>query len=256
MTIFKGVKIEEDILTITAGTLTIEAVRDGAALLYRTSQQESVSKELFCTYSKKEEMRGDWNTWIVDTKESYELFPALPNLPLVVKFTSDLLIMPKKKVELYVEIPLFVACNKGKSYTNTLFAEPSVSLKKTWFGESTQGELAYFLTSAVTTNSSQLLNCNFTAIAPVLFINSSNEYLHCNKILLTMSNLTLYASNEHLWTDKQTIRYRGVTEKSLIKNMGKPQAIPEGKVILRGQKPDLTELVRKSVDSLLDVKGA
>lgn len=255
MTAFKGIKVEDKIVSIKAGTLALEAVRKGDTLFYRENKLEEISTELQCSLLG-EEVDGEWNTWIIDKKESYELFPALPNLPLVVKFNNDLLIMPKKKVELFVEIPLFLACNRSKSYSNTLFSVPSMALKKTWFGSTTQGELAYFITSPIFTDASPLLNSNFTAIAPVTFINGSNEYLHCNKILLTMSNLTLYRSNEHLWTDKQMIRYRGVTEKSLIKNMGKPQAIPEGKVILRGQKPDLTELVRKSVDTLLDVKGA
>lgn len=253
---FSGINIEEKVITINVGTLQLEAHRKGDTLFYREKQVEEIQKNLECSTIDEGTLDCEWNTWIVDKKERYEIFPTLPNMPLVVKFNSDLLIMPKKKVELFVEIPLFIACNKSKSYSNTLFSIPSLALKKTWFGEATQGELAYFLTSSVATDYKPLLNSNFTAIVPINFINGSNEFLHCNKVLLTMSNLTLYASNEHLWTDKQSIRYRGATEKSLIKNMGRPQAIPQGKVVIRGRKPDITELVRKSVDTLLDVKGA
>lgn len=253
---FKSVKIEDTVISMSAGTLQLEAVRKADILYYREKQVGEVRKDLEYSFIEEGLLDCEWNTWIVDKSENYVIFPTLPNMPLVVKFSSDLLIMPKRKVELFIEIPLFIACNKSKSYHNTLFSLPSIPLKKTWFGEPTQGELAYFITSSVVTDYKPLLNSNFTAIVPINFINSSSEYLHCNKVLLTMSNLTLYTSDDHLWTDKQMIRYRGVTEKSLIKNMGRPSPIPQGKVILRGQKPDLTELVRKSVDSLLDVKGA
>lgn len=254
MSIPESLAITKEIQQLRTGNLILDFYSDKSDLFLSWEHQDEERSGFQVSASTVDVSEKKWKQWIV--KDMSELFisPRLPELPLVVKPSSELYIQPGASVTLFVEIPLTLVCSSSHKNSHSIVEIDTEKLKKTWFGESTSGELCYLLKTGINT---ELPETRFEhhAIAPVTVNNSANEQLNVKRFSLDMNSFNLYRGNDGYWTDHQVVRFRGSLSQSQIRILGKPSMAGELQLASAGRKKVLTDFVRKSFDTFLFPRG-
>lgn len=164
-----------------------------------------------------------WTRWPVPSGvERLYLAPAFPPRPLVVKPEHSFRLLPRSSARIFVSVPLWARVVLAGPDGQPLTELPTVTLSDTWWGEFTEGELCYWLS---TTARREVRSAPFPphlAVCPVELTNRSGEELEVERIALRVAHLAVYRGKEGLWSDVTRVRYRGEEQASEVEVSGKP----------------------------------
>lgn len=168
---------------------------------------------------------------------SLQFAPALPPKVIIVRPEFPLAMLPGERVQFYISIPLWLQL-RGNGVV--FFEEPTVVLSKTWFGETTQGDLGFSLKTRAKRDPSAFESKPFRAICPLRVKNQADDVLHLERLCLRVQHLELYRGLKHFWTNDIGVSFRG-------------DALPE-RVVFGRSAPQLGEQLVKAAEARDNIK--
>lgn len=184
----------------------------------------------------------EWQRWITEADcSSIRWRPMLPDLPLVVRPSSQLVLSPRAEVDIYLSLPLFVQLGGATWDEGVCLDASTVPLSKTWFGSPVRGEVAYALTSRARRNLDLMASipCN-RCICPTRFINETKETVRVSRLLIRCPQLHLYRGpDQRYWTSDTTVVVKSSQGDVEVKHRTKaPRQEPQATLIhVPRQKP-------------------
>lgn len=186
--------------------------------------------------------------FIVGQDKTVYLEPALPELPMVIKPIDELSIVPGKKLEVFIEIPLLISIRFGIPGKGiTLWETPVTELSQSFFGNPDSGELAYSIVSTLskTVEQSELININ--AFCPIVITNKSEQMLNFERMILRVPFLTLYYGADYIYTSPVTISFKGSEQTSQVTIKKKPpEETPPMRIASFPRKKEEKSVLKKS----------
>lgn len=171
----------------------------------------------------------EWSRWAVPGGTTgVHLHPAFPDRALVVEPEQTFHLVRGARIRIYVRVPLQVAVGLPAPSPVTLVEIPTVILSDTWFGDLTEGELAYALHTSARRSLQPDVFAPHLAICSLRLGNEVVDQLAVKKLCLRVAHLSLFVRGRELWSDETRVRYRGEDEESEIRITGKaPPDAPE-----------------------------
>lgn len=199
----------------------------------------------------------EWTRWAVpDGSAVLRLSPAFPDRPLVVEPEQAFHLLRGARARIYIRVPLWVRVELLGRHETVLTEVPTTLLSDTWFGDPTEGELAYFLpTSARRTISPELFEAH-RVICPLHLSNPSGDDLLVQKIALRVAHLSLYRSAEELWSGETRVQYQGDAVGSTLRMAGgPPQEAPDAERLAEPRTPLDRSLTARTFARLKHMPG-
>jgi len=173
-----------------------------------------------------------WTRWAACTGTGdVEIAPGLPALPLLVDPEDEFYVLPNGEARIYVRIPLSVVVKVHDDFDQLLGEFPTETLSQTWFGETDSGELCYWLSSGV--HRERFENLDESGVqAPVTIINDSPEPLQVSRVCLRVAGLSIFRTENSLWTNETVVRYQGGKSPSKVAiKSGPPSDAPAAHLV-------------------------
>lgn len=135
--------------------------------------------------------------------------PLPADRPVVTRPSDGCVVLPERKVTLYVSTPLWLRMETAEG--ETIFEEPTMRLSDTWFGPSTRvGELCYAIRTRAFPDLKELPVLAFRAITRLRIENTSHDELELARLSLPAPNLSLWCDLDQpergLWTSYVVLR--------------------------------------------------
>ena len=182
---------------------------------YESEETNSISEQVLDTI---EENDITWHRRVVKQKQdSIKLIPVMPDRAVVVKPESELKITREADATFFVRIPVWLKVCSRANYSETLYEIPSIVLSNTWFGEPYDGELCYSLTTSARRSLEGLEPRAYQVICPIHIKNTVSEDLIFKRLCIQVSHLSIYQSDDEMWTNKIHVQFRGEGKESSIK---------------------------------------
>ena len=157
------------------------------------------------------------NRYITGTGQSLFLEPGLPDLPMILKPAVSLSILPEKKMETLVEVPLLVKVLIGNMQKKELLLEfPLQSLSRSFFGNPDTGEIAYFLESPLYNRVEEYGKPGCSVYCPLTIFNRSDQNLDFERMIFRVPYLSLFYGEKHLYSSPVFVSFRGADQISQI----------------------------------------
>lgn len=160
-----------------------------------------------------------WATTVFDKAPmDYELRPALPDRPLVVRPVHAVRIPRGQSGTFYALIPCFleiVIHGDGNEYV--MGKVPSQVMSDTWFGDHARGDLCYSLPASAQRDRTALDANPHHIICPVEVNNTSKEELFFEKFCIRPRYLSVYSSERNLWSSKIRVLHEGSYNNSSVR---------------------------------------
>jgi hypothetical protein len=162
----------------------------------------------------------EWSRWALrDVPHKLRIRPTFPNRPLVVKLEHPFTLLRQAEARVYMRVPAWVCLEvveESNATASVLCEIPTGHLSETWWGDFTEGELAYWLpTLGKRTLSPEFFEPNIIT-SPVQLANRSTDDLRVEKLVLRVEHLSIYEKDGWLWAEEVTVHYRGAEEGSEI----------------------------------------
>lgn len=175
---------------------------------------------------------AEWSRWAVpEGTTGVRLDPVFPDRPLVVEPEQTFHLVRGARVRIYVRAPLWVSVGLPAPSKVALVQIPTHILSDTWFGDFTEGELAYALPTSARREITPEVFAPHLAICPLVLGNDASDQLEVKKLCLRVAHLSIFARGPELWSDETRVQYQGEDEESRLRITGK---VP----------PEATEAVR------------
>ncbi len=170
--------------------------------------------------------------FITGQDASLYLEPGLPDLPMVIKPSISLAILPGKKLETLVEVPVIVKVMAGtEKKKDQLIEFPVKDLSRSFFGNPDSGEIAYFLESPLLNRVDEYEQIDSSVYCPMTISNRSDQNLDFDRMIFRVPYLSLYYGEKTLYSTPAVITFRGqdqISQVSFKKNP--PQYEPDMKL--------------------------
>lgn len=164
-----------------------------------------------------------WVRWPVpDETATLRLEPVFPPRTLVVKPELSFRLLPGAHGRIFVRVPLWVRAVAAGPEEHALTEIPSVVLSDTWWGEFTEGELCYWLSTSARRRITPGIFQPHLAVCPLDLANRSDSELEVEKIALRVGHLSVFRGENGFWSDVTRVKYRGAAEGSEIEVSGRP----------------------------------
>ncbi len=190
------------------------------------------ASELWVHAGRDASAEPKWTRWAVSPKAEVHLIPAVPDRLAVVSHETPYNLPPRGNARVFVRIPLNVqvVVREAKEPDVVVADVPSLVLSDTWWGKFTEGELAYWISTAARAEITPDLFLRHLAMCPFRLTNESKEPLPIRRFAVRVTHLTLFMSDAHIWTDEVRVRYEGTDEGSEIEFTGHPpEESPSGR---------------------------
>ena len=157
----------------------------------------------------------EWQRFVTPSSSSVaRLVPVLPDRPVVSRPEARIEIAPHHKGRFFVTIPVWIRLEvdvHAGQRPMTLCEFPTRILSKTWFGHpADEGEIGYALTTRARQDLEEIKDVEGRAICPVLLDNGTNEALVFAQLLLSVSHMSVYQTEDgRLWTNECRMGYSG-----------------------------------------------
>jgi hypothetical protein len=173
----------------------------------------------------------DWSRWVMKNENfKLRLMPVFPDNPIIVRPEYPFRVIRNAKARIYTIIPVWVRITSIDAPNDIITEIPTRTLSKTWFGDPTDGELCYWIsTTARRTIDSEKIQDNL-AICSLNIHNKSESDLQVEKICFRVERLTIFKTDTQLWADDTDISYRGSEQHSDITMTGKAPSEIKGAV--------------------------
>lgn len=192
--------------------------------------QEDFLLNLPCRQSLKIERKDDEvlitrertdisNSFRYITGKELDVFlePGLPDLPMTLKPQNPLSILPGKKMEAIIEVPLVIKILYGSKIKKNLLIEiPIDELSRSFFGNPDSGEISYFLESQLFKSIDSYTKQDRSIYCPVTIINKSTQNLEFERMILRVPYLSIYFGQDSLFSSPVEIIFRGQDQISQI----------------------------------------
>lgn len=173
-----------------------------------------------------------WTRWPVpDETESLRLTPVFPPRTLVVKPELSFRLLPGAHGRIYVRVPLWVRAVAAGSDEHVLTEIPTVVLSDTWWGEFSEGELCYWLSTTARRQVAPEIFQPHLAVCPLDLANRSETELEVEKIALRVDHLSVFRGENGFWSDVTRVKYRGDAEESEVEISGRKPSEAGGDVV-------------------------
>jgi len=131
--------------------------------------------------------------------------PMMADRPVVIRPETPFYVFPKEEITLYIASPAWIRMEPDP-LDKPLIEIPSLRPSDTWFGKSTvEGELCYALLTGARLEYEVLAEYAYRIITPVCVRNRADDILQLDRFQVPVQYLTIYESNEVLWTPTITI---------------------------------------------------
>lgn len=176
----------------------------------------------------------EWSRWAVPQEsDGVRLDPLFPDRPVVVEPEQPFHLVRGARIRVYVRVPLWVAVGLPAPSSVTLVKIPTVILSDTWFGNLTEGELAYALPTSARRALRPEVFAPHLAICPLRLGNDVIDALEVKKLCLRVAHLSLFGRGPEIWSDETRVGYRGEDEESDLRITGKaPPEAPDAERIV------------------------
>jgi len=167
-----------------------------------------------------------WVRWAVGQDEDVRLEPATPDRLVVVSPEHSFHLPPKARARIYLRLPVFLkmVVRSSSGAVSVIADLPSLVLSDTWWGDPTEGELAYWITTKARRELSADLFVPYFAMSALALENGSAEPLPVERFAVRVPHLGLFDADGRLWTGETRVRYESVSEGSRIRFTGRPPA--------------------------------
>ncbi len=170
-----------------------------------------------------------WNQYIADKHSTLHLVPTPPDRPVVIKPEVPFTIMAGTNLDIYIKIPLWIQLySSSVKPENLLFEIVTTELSSTWFGDPTNGELAYSLQSNIIQKVSEINTFPTEAICPVQIRNDSQAILNFQRLSIDVNQLNVYANQNLICTNEVRVRFRGEEQNTEVQIVQVNPSIQEG----------------------------
>ncbi len=189
-----------------------------------------------------------WNNYIADKHTSLQLVPTLPDRPVVIKPEIPFTILSGMSLDIFITIPLWIQFYASAiKPENLLYEFATRELSSTWFGDPTNGELAYFLQSPIKQKLTDLEFFTDKAICPIRISNDSQTTLNFQRLSIDANQLNVYTNQNLLCTNEVKVRFKGEEQNTEVQIVQGSPDIAEGlkQVGYARSKPD-KNLLKKS----------
>ncbi len=225
-------------------------------LAYEYQKVENTFPEASSEVSEK----AVWNRWTIGSAFSrVKIEPLMPDLPLVIKPESNIHLKPQASCRIFVRVPLWVRISLPEismEDKRNIIELPSVVLSKTWFGEYTEGQLCYWISSSARSEYSPDPARPYLAIISILLTNKSPEELSAEKILIESRRLSLFAKEHQLWTNEYRMNFRGIANLSQVDISKRPPKFISGATLISSARESAKSIFNlKSFSVLQEFKG-
>jgi hypothetical protein len=197
-----------------------------------------------------------WSRWALNENDTdIEVLPSLPSTPLLLKPEDPYRIVPGASARIYTRIPLWLQIRtaKGKSILTEI---PTVTMSRTWFGSTVDGERCLSHNSSVRRFLTDDFFLPHLASCILEVRNSSPSELKFEKICLRTENLTLFDQDGNLWTDVTSITYKGIGVDGEVETGGKPPIEAKaGVVITRPRVNKSSSIAVRTFELLRDIRN-
>ncbi|MDA3956184.1 DUF432 domain-containing protein [Oceanispirochaeta sp.] len=187
------------------------------------------------------------NRFITGDDLSLYLEPGLPDLPMILKPVESLSILPGKKIDVYVEVPLVVRLLFGSQNNKSLLCESALCpLSKSFLGNMDNGEIAYFLESSLFRGIREYKKRDSSVYCLLSIRNKSSQNLVFERMILRVPYLSLYYSDDTILASPVNITFKGMDQLSQVVYR---KSLPEGEHIKPASPPRLIEdnsIIKKS----------
>lgn len=164
--------------------------------------------------------RLDWKHFAFENApEQFELWPAVPPRPVVVRADQAVAIPPRQSAKYFACVPVWVELWVGAPERHNqmkIGSVPTRMLSNTWFGNHATGELCYSLRFAATRQLDDLKLHPHHLICPIILENHSEHTLDFHKLCLRTKHLAIYSGHEHFWSNVVRIRFSGKSREARV----------------------------------------
>jgi hypothetical protein len=169
-----------------------------------------------------------WNRCILyEDKTTLRIKPILPDKPVLVRTMTAVQIPAGKKTVFYFQMPIWVRLEIVTRKSGNIFLGdfPSESLSKTWFGNPLTGELCYALRTRAVRVEDELKAEPHVITCPLKIRNGTEAGLTFERINLQVEYMSVFASENRLWTNSASVVFRGADQFSQINFSSLPPKI-------------------------------
>ena len=201
---------------------------------------------------------GNLVRWHAPSGATFSFRPELPDRPIIVAPERPYRLPPRGESLVFVGIPLFarLSMEVGTS-SQDLEDFPSIVLSDTWWGTFVEGELAYWVETRARRHRPEGPIPQHMALCPFRLVNNSSQALPIERFAVRLDYLSLFETDQGIWTDEVHVRYRGADEGSEIHHTGKAHAEAGPGTRLAGpRKPPPKGLSAKTFGRLRALAGA
>lgn len=195
-----------------------------------------------------EKSEPELKRFMVGIETMVYLEPALPELPIVIKPSGELSIIPGNKLEVELEVPLMMSVtfgNPGKRVT--LWEYPFTPLSQSFFGNPDSGELCYSIVSSLSDDFLDSDSKYDIALCPLTITNKSDQILKFERMILRVPFLTVYFGVDHIFTSPVSISFKGSEQTSQVIIKKKPlNEIPPMRIASNPRKKEERSVLKKS----------
>lgn len=165
----------------------------------------------------------EWMRWVSGADlEAVTLAPCLPDRPVIVEPEIAIDIAPRARAVVYVSVPLWVRVLAG-SPQHVIAELPARRPADTWWGDPTQGELAYaHLTKARRRLWEGRPPRTDAAHCRMELLNHSGTALPVAKVAVRAAQLGVYRGARGLWTNEVRVTFTDDSEGSQIEILKTP----------------------------------
>ncbi len=238
-----------------AGAKRLWIEREGLEIRIASEMKEEDTPEALEAQPKPSELQ--WKRWLLKhPAASLQILPAMPSHNLIVHSKEPLSILPNAQGYFFVSIPVFIEVRLGKADTDLLISEPTRSLSKTWFGDSSSGELCLSLRTPVMLSVQGEEFPPYRAVCPVRVRNTSKTQLAFRRLCVNVNLLRIFQGAQHLWTNEVHVEFGGDYLSSRVENRTDPPSFEKDAKLLNDSRvPADRSLLRKSFDNLMSIEG-
>ena len=153
-----------------------------------------------------------------------KISPALPDGPLLLSLDEAIDLGPGASTVLFASVPVWVQMRDDRaSHNEPLRDLPTVDMSKAWFGSSTtKGVLCNFVPIANLCHKPENLECSHDVICPVRVKNGSQNTVRVSKVFLQASNLSIFETENGLWSDETIVTFTNEGEVDEARVTGRP----------------------------------
>ncbi len=178
--------------------------------------------------------------------------PLPPARPVVVRPREPLHLAPAAKIDFYISFPLDYQLNAQRSDNGLIQLErgPSTILSDTWFGDSTQGHIAFSIKTRAQRDRSSYKERDWgRGVVRMTIHNEADTLLRCDKFSLRLAHCALYegADDGHIWASSIQVTYRGADALSSLNYETKaPPYLEQPTLLTASEEPVSSGLLRRT----------